>query len=50
MRGRPGAGGVRHLPEVITSDGTSELVRRDPVTLEPREVVQVRCAGAGCGG
>jgi glutamine cyclotransferase len=30
---------------VITSDGTSELVRRDPVTLEPREVVHVRCQG-----
>jgi glutamine cyclotransferase len=31
--------------EVVTSDGTSELVRRDPVTLEPRAVVHVRCAG-----
>ena len=31
--------------EVVTSDGTSELVRRDPVTLEPRAVVQVRCRG-----
>lgn len=31
--------------EVVTSDGSSELVRRDPVTLEPREVVLVRCAG-----
>ncbi len=30
---------------MITSDGTSELVRRDPVTLEPREVLQVRCQG-----
>jgi glutaminyl-peptide cyclotransferase len=29
--------------EVVTSDGTSELVRRDPVTLEPRAVVHVRC-------
>jgi glutaminyl-peptide cyclotransferase len=28
--------------EVVTSDGSSELVRRDPVTLEPRAVVQVR--------
>ena len=28
--------------EVVTSDGTSELVRRDPQTLEPREVVMVR--------
>ena len=26
----------------MTSDGTSELVRRDPETLQPREVVMVR--------
>lgn len=32
--------------EVITSAGTSELVRRDPRTLEPRAIVQVRCEGA----
>jgi glutaminyl-peptide cyclotransferase len=32
--------------EVVTSDGTSELVRRDPDTLEPREVVHVRCEGS----
>jgi glutamine cyclotransferase len=32
--------------EVVTSDGTSELVRRDPHTLEPRAVVHVRCAGS----
>lgn len=32
--------------EVVTSDGTSELVRRDPGTLEPREVVHVRCEGS----
>ena len=31
--------------EVVTSDGTSELVRRDPDTLEPRDVVHVRCRG-----
>jgi glutamine cyclotransferase len=31
--------------EVVTSDGTSELVRRDPDTLEPRAVVHVRCRG-----
>ena len=31
--------------EVVTSDGSSELVRRDPVTLEPRAVVHVRCQG-----
>jgi glutamine cyclotransferase len=29
--------------EVVTSDGTSELVRRDPVSLAPRAVVHVRC-------
>ena len=38
-------GGATSAPEVITSDGTSELVRRDPVTLEPRDVVHVRCGG-----
>jgi glutaminyl-peptide cyclotransferase len=31
--------------EVITSDGSSELVRRDPVTLEPHGIVHVRGAG-----
>jgi glutaminyl-peptide cyclotransferase len=31
--------------EVMTSDGTSELVRRDPLTLEPRAVVHVRYEG-----
>jgi len=31
--------------EVVTSDGTSELVRRDPGTLEPGAVVHVRCQG-----
>jgi glutamine cyclotransferase len=30
---------------VITSDGTSELVRRDPKTLAPRELIKVRCEG-----
>ena len=30
----------------MTSDGTSELVRRDPVTLEPRAIVHVRCEGS----
>jgi glutamine cyclotransferase len=34
------------IGEVVTSDGTSELVRRDPGTLEPREVVHVRCEGS----
>lgn len=33
------------VTEVVTSDGSSELVRRDPDTLEPRAVVQVRCRG-----
>jgi glutamine cyclotransferase len=33
------------VAEVVTSDGTSELVRRDPETLESRAVVHVRCAG-----
>lgn len=32
--------------DVVTSDGTSELVRRDPATLQPRAVVHVRCAGS----
>lgn len=32
--------------EVVTSDGSSELVRRDPITLEPRAVVHVRCEGS----
>jgi len=32
--------------EVVSSDGTSELVRRDPATLEPIAVVHVRCAGS----
>jgi glutaminyl-peptide cyclotransferase len=31
--------------DVVTSDGTSELVRRDPLDLSPREVIYVRCAG-----
>ncbi len=32
--------------EVVTSDGTSELVRRDPDTLAPKTVVHVRCQGS----
>jgi len=31
---------------VVTSDGSSELVRRDPQTLQPQAVIHVRCAGA----
>lgn len=32
--------------DVVTSDGSSELVRRDPATLLPRAVVRVRCGGS----
>ena len=35
---------------VLTSDGTSELVRRDPQTLAPRGLVVVRCGGRPVGG
>jgi glutaminyl-peptide cyclotransferase len=31
--------------DVMTSDGTSELVRRAADTLEPRQIVHVRCRG-----
>jgi glutaminyl-peptide cyclotransferase len=30
---------------VVTSDGSSELVRRDPSTLAPEAVIHVRCGG-----
>ena len=30
---------------LVTSDGSSELVRRDPRTLDPQAVLHVRCAG-----
>jgi glutamine cyclotransferase len=30
---------------IVTSDGSSELVRRDPRALDPEAVIQVRCAG-----
>ncbi len=30
---------------IVTSDGSSELVRRDLWTLEPQAVIHVRCAG-----
>jgi glutaminyl-peptide cyclotransferase len=30
---------------VLTSDGTSELVRRDPATLAPLGLIRVRCDG-----
>ncbi len=42
--GQWAAGGS--VAEVVTSDGTSELVRRDPQTLAPRAVVHVRCGTA----
>jgi len=35
---------------VLTSDGSSELVRRDPRTLAPLEVIGVRCEGERVGG
>jgi glutaminyl-peptide cyclotransferase len=35
---------------VLTSDGSSELVRRDPQTLAPLGVVVVRCGGRRVGG
>ncbi len=41
-----GPAGELITPEVVTSNGTGELVRRDPETLELREIVQVRCQGA----
>ncbi len=30
---------------VVTSDGSGELVRRDPRALQPQAVIHVRCAG-----
>jgi len=41
----PAPSGELTTPEVVTSAGTGELVRRDPDTLEPREIVHVRCQG-----
>jgi glutaminyl-peptide cyclotransferase len=35
---------------ILTSDGSSELVRRDPRTLAPLEVIRVRCDGERIGG
>jgi len=31
---------------VVTSDGSSELVRRDPKTLQPIDIIRVRLAGS----
>jgi glutaminyl-peptide cyclotransferase len=42
----PGPSGELTTLEVVTSSGTSELVRRDPDTLEPHKIVQVHCQGA----
>lgn len=41
-----GPSGEPTTPEVVTSNGTDELVRRDPDTLEQRAIVHVRCQGA----
>ncbi len=41
-----GPSGEPTTPEVVTSNGTDELVRRDPDTLEQRGIVHVRCQGA----
>jgi glutamine cyclotransferase len=35
---------------VVTSDGSSELVRREPADLRPQAVIHVRCAGARVAG
>jgi glutaminyl-peptide cyclotransferase len=35
---------------ILTSDGSSELVRRDPQTLAPLEIIRVRCQGERVGG
>ncbi len=43
---REGWGICAALGYVVTSDGSSELVRRDPGTLAPFDVLKVRCAGA----
>jgi len=42
----PGPSGELTTPEVVTSAGTDELVRRDPDTLEQRDIVHVRCQRA----
>jgi glutaminyl-peptide cyclotransferase len=35
---------------LLTSDGSSELVRRDPATLKPLGIVRVRCQGSRLAG
>ncbi len=47
---REGWGICNAGPYVLTSDGSSELVRRDPQTLAPAGLVLVRCAGQRVGG
>ncbi len=43
--------GICHTGEhILTSDGSGELVRRDPLTLEPLEIILVRCDGARVAG
>ncbi len=42
---REGWGICNAGPFVLTSDGSSELVRRDPLTLAPLGVIVVRCGG-----
>jgi glutaminyl-peptide cyclotransferase len=47
---REGWGICNAGPIALTSDGSSELVRRDPRTLAPLGVVVVRCGGQRVGG
>ncbi len=47
---REGWGICNAGPYVVTSDGSSELVRRDPQTLMPLGVVVVHCEGQRIGG
>jgi glutaminyl-peptide cyclotransferase len=47
---REGWGICNAGPIALTSDGSSELVRRDPRTLAPLGVVIVRCGGQRVGG
>jgi glutaminyl-peptide cyclotransferase len=43
--------GICHAGDrVLTSDGSSELVSRDPQTLEPLGLIKVRCDGQRVGG
>ncbi|HEY2550530.1 MAG TPA: glutaminyl-peptide cyclotransferase [Streptosporangiaceae bacterium] len=42
---REGWGICAAAGQVLTSDGSSELVRRDPLTLQPLGMIGVRCEG-----